>query len=415
MKVAVVGSGISGLLSAWLLHRGGHEVWLIEADHRLGGHTHTVPVARGGRTWQIDTGFIVFNEVNYPGFTRLLRELGVTSQPSIMSFSVRDDASGFEYGGHDFNSLFAQRRNLLNPRHWGMLRDILRFNKLAASLKADDDLGDGETVGAFIARHNLGTAFRERYLLPMAGAIWSLPRQEVLAVPIAFVARFMNNHRMLQVEGRPEWRTVTGGSWTYVCAITAPFRERIRTGLRLRALRRRSTEVSLRFAHGSETYDAVVLALHSDQALALLEDPSAAEEQILGALPYQTNTAVLHTDQRLLPRRSAARAAWNAHIGISGNDAAVTYDLSTLQGLCAPERFLVTLGRPAAMDPSSIIARMEYQHPRFTPGAVAARRRHAEISGHRRTYFAGAYWGYGFHEDGVQSAIRVAAQLGFTW
>jgi len=411
MKLAIVGTGIAGLTAAWRL-RHEHELTVFESRARLGGHTHTMPLRVGGREWAVDTGFIVFNERTYPRFCALLDELGVSSRESEMSFSVRDERDGLEYNGHDANTLFAQRRNLFRPRFWRMLRDILRFNRECRELLESHD--DTLTLGEYLARGEWSRGFREQYLLPMGAAVWSSGLDGMLDFPALAFVRFFHNHGFLDVDDRPQWRTIRGGSRTYVDALTAPLRDRIRLDAPVTRVERRADHVLVTPRDGApERFDGVVLACHSDQALAMLADPSDAERQILGALPYQRNEVVVHTDTSLMPRRRRAWAAWNAHLtgGLEQQRAAVTYDMNILQGLDAPVEFLVTLNHHAGIDPRKVLRRLHYDHPVFTTGGVAAQARHAEISGVRNTFYCGAYWSYGFHEDGVRSGERVVEQL----
>jgi predicted NAD/FAD-binding protein len=404
MKVAIIGGGIAGNVAAHRLHRE-HDITLYEAASHLGGHTHTHAVELAGRSWQVDTGFIVFNDRTYPNFVQLLDELGVASQPSSMSFSVRDEASGLEYNGTSLNSLFAQRRNLLSPRFLGMIGDILRFNREAPALL--DEPGGEMPLGELLARGRYGRAFIEHYVVPMGAAIWSTDPASMLAFPARFFVRFLHNHGMLTVNDRPTWRTIVGGSARYVEKLSAPFRHRVRLATPVESVRRVPGGVIVK-ARGFEAarYDAVFLACHSDQALAMLADPTAAEREVLGAIPYQRNEAVLHTDTRMMPRRRLAWAAWNYHLPAGGGGpAALTYDMSCLQRLDTPTPFLVTLNRGDEIDPARVIKRIVYQHPLYTPASVAAQARHRELNGPQRTYFCGAWWRNGFHEDGVVSAL----------
>ena len=412
MRVAVIGSGISGLMSAYLLQRQ-HEVHVFEAGSHIGGHTNTIPVHRGGRTWNVDTGFIVFNELNYPMFTRLLTEIGVESRASTMSFSVADPKTGIEYNGHTLNTLFAQRRNILRPQYWGFIRDIMRFNKLATQFHQN---GDDSTLGAFLAKHQFGTWFIDLYIIPMTGAIWSMGNQAMMHFPMKTLAAFMHNHRMLQAGDRPQWRTVVGGSSQYIAPLTKQYRDRIRINTPVSELKR--DEDGVRFQAGGEEqhFDAVVLACHSTQSLAILADPSADEERILGAMPYSANRAVLHTDTSRLPKKKLAHAAWNAHPGqVADERSALTYHMNILQGLRSPETFLVSLGQEQYIDSAHIIKSIAYEHPCFSCEFTKAQAEFTTISGQQHTYYAGAYWGYGFHEDGVSSAVRMAEQWGITW
>jgi predicted NAD/FAD-binding protein len=404
MRIAIVGSGIAGLTAAHHLHQQ-HQITLFEASGHVGGHVHTHDVELGGAEYRIDTGFIVFNRRTYPHFTALLAELGVASQKSDMSFSVSCGASGLEYNGTSLNALFAQRENLLRPGFWGMLRDILRFNREAPRLLHGD--GQEISLGDYLDANRYGRLFRDYYILPMGAAIWSTDPLGMLGFPARFFVRFLHNHGLLSVTDRPEWRVVQGGSKAYVESLVVPFRDQIRLDSPVERITRHEgyNSVYTRSA-GAERFDAVFLACHSDQALALLADPSSAEREVLSAIPYQPNEAVLHTDTRLLPRRRLAWAAWNYLMPEGpGRRLALTYDMNVLQGLDAPETFCVTLNASERIDPARVIARMTYHHPLFTPEGTAAQARHREIDGTRRTYYCGAWWRYGFHEDGLVSAL----------
>lgn len=410
MRIAVVGSGISGLASAWLLSRE-HEVTLFEADGRLGGHTHTHSIDIGGRRHAVDTGFIVFNEVNYPLLTRLFSELRVASQPTTMSFAVRSEATGLEYNATSLDTLFCQRRNLVSPRFLGMLRDLWRFYREAPAL-LDGPL-PGPTLGEYLDANHYGEAFRDEHLVPMAAALWSAPPGQVLGFPARFIVRFMANHRMLNLRGRPQWRVVRGGSVTYVEALRSRWRVVERLGCAVRSVRRDAHGVSVGTQDGLERFDQVVLACHSDQALAVLADPSDSEREVLGAIGYQPNEALLHTDTAVLPRDRRAWAAWNALVPREpGAPCLISYCMNLLQGLDAAETFVVTLNGAAQVRPEKVLRRIAYAHPLFTVAAAAARERRAELQGVRRTWFAGAYWGWGFHEDGLRSAVDVCTALG---
>jgi predicted NAD/FAD-binding protein len=365
-----------------------------------------VDVELDGVVWPVDTGFIVYNERTYPAFTRLLADLGVATQPSTMSFSVRSERTGLEYNGTSLNGLFAQRRNALSPSFYGMIADILRFNRRAPRIlengHADLPLGD------YLSAEGYGRRFVADYLTPMGSAVWSLPRARLLDVPTGFFVRFFLNHGFLSVNDRPQWRVVRGGSQRYVAALTHSFRDRIRANHAVRSVRRHADHVEV----DGESFDQVVLACHSDQALGVLADPSPAEREILGALPYQANDAVLHTDVSVLPRRRLAWAAWNYLLrGDDDAPATVTYDMNILQTLAAPATFCVTLNDRDTVDPARVIQRLRYHHPVYTVAGVAAQARRAEICGVNRTHYCGAYWGYGFHEDGVKSALVVGARL----
>ncbi len=415
MRVAIVGSGIAGLASAWLLAKDPHrEVVLFEAEDRLGGHTHTHAIELGGRTYAVDTGFIVHNPQHYPLLNGLFAELGVRSRPTTMSFSVRDDARELEYNATDLDALFCQRRNLVSPRFWGMLRDLFRFYREAPALL--DVAGDGPTLGDYLDAHGYGAMFRDAHLVPMASALWSSPSARILAFPARYLVQFMANHQMLQVSDRPQWRVVEGGSSRYIEALRARWRVQERVSTPVRMILRDDDGATVFFDGGAERFDQVVLACHSDQALRLLSDADPNERAILGAMPYQANDTVLHTDPRLLPRRRKAWAAWNALVPRDADEVCtVSYCMNLLQGIASPEPFVVTLNRTAAIDPAKILRRMRYHHPLYSHASVAAQKRKTEIQGRRRTWFAGAYWGWGFHEDGMRSAVEVARGLGVRW
>lgn len=413
MRIAVVGSGIAGLASAWLLSRK-HEVTLFEANSYFGGHTHTHEVEQAGQRYRIDSGFIVHNPAHYPLLTRLFAQLGVGSQPTTMSFSVHSEASGLEYNAATLDTLFCQRRNLLSPRFLGMVRDLTRFYREAPALLVRRD--DMTTLGDYLDQHGYGTAFRDEHLVPMASALWSSPATQILQFPARYLVQFMANHQMLQISDRPQWRVVQGGSSTYVAALRAQWSVHERLNCPVRSIHRDANGVEVHSAAGVERFDQIVMACHSDQALALLADPSEREQSILGAMSYQANDTVLHTDASVLPRQRKAWAAWNAWLPRNPDEACtVSYCMNLLQGIESPEPFVVSLNRSAAIDPAKVLARMRYHHPVYTQASVAAQIRKAEIQGWRRTWFAGAYWGWGFHEDGMRSAVDVAAALGVNW
>ncbi|WP_426690568.1 NAD(P)/FAD-dependent oxidoreductase [Rhodanobacter ginsengiterrae] len=413
MRIAVVGSGIAGLASAWLLSRK-HDVTLFEANDYLGGHTHTHAVEQAGRRYRIDSGFIVHNPAHYPLLTRMFAQLGVASQPTTMSFSVHSEASGLEYNAATLDTLFCQRRNLLSPRFLGMVRDLARFYREAPALLLQRD--DMTTLGDYLQQHGYGAAFRDEHLIPMASALWSSPATQILKFPARYLVQFMANHQMLQLGDRPQWRVVQGGSSTYVAALRAHWPVHERLTCPVFAIRRHHDGVEVDSAAGSERFEQIVLACHSDQALALLADANEREQSILGAMSYQANDTVLHTDARVLPRRRKAWAAWNAWLPRDPDAACtVSYCMNLLQGIDSPEPFVVTLNRSEAIDPAKVLARMRYHHPVYTEASVRAQARKAEIQGWRRTWFAGAYWGWGFHEDGMRSAVEVAAALGVHW
>ena len=413
MRIAIVGSGIAGLASAWLLSKR-HDVVLYEASDYLGGHTHTHQIELDGRRHHVDTGFIVHNRQHYPLLTRLFDELGVETKPTTMSFSVRSEANGVEYAATSLDTLFCQRSNVVSRRFLGMLADLVRFYRIAPRLL--DDEGDGPTLGEFLAEHGFGAAFRDEHLVPMASALWSSPADRILTFPARYLARFMANHQMLQLRGRPQWRVVVGGSNAYVRALQRAWRVHARTGTPVERVRRDAEGVEVFAAGSAERFDQIVLACHSDDALALLADANENERDVLGAIPYQRNDVVLHTDATLLPRNRKAWAAWNAHVPRDpGAACTVSYCMNLLQGIESPQPLVVSLNRSDAIDPARILRRMQYRHPVYTRASVAAQARRPEIQGQRRTWFAGAYWGWGFHEDGMRSAVDVARALGVHW
>lgn len=413
MRVAVVGSGIAGLSSAWLLSRE-HEVVLFEAEARLGGHTHTHEVEQSGRRYRVDSGFIVHNSHNYPLLTRMFDELGVASKDTTMSFGAQVEATGLEYNATNLDSLFCQRRNLLSPSFLRMVREILRFYREAGALL--EEPGPGPSLGGYLETNRYSALFRDAHLVPMASALWSSPSATILDFPAKYLVRFMDHHRMLQVDGRPQWRVVQSGSSSYIDAMKARWRVDVRLACPVQRIHRDDAGVTVKHIAGEDRFDAIVIATHSDQALALLGDADALEREVLGALPYQRNEVVLHTDRRILPTRRKAWAAWNAFVPAEpGAECSVSYCMNLLQGFDSPEPFVVTLNRTAAIDPAKIIATMQYQHPVYTHASVAAQSRAGEINGRRHTWFAGAYWGFGFHEDGMRAGVDAAAGLGLRW
>jgi predicted NAD/FAD-binding protein len=424
-RIAVVGSGIAGLGAAWLLARR-HHVTLYERDPRLGGHSNTVEVEDHGRRVPIDTGFIVYNELNYPHLSGLFATLGVPTQASDMSFAAAVD--GVEYAGDSFATLFAQRRRLLDPVHWRMLVDIARFNRDAKRALAAEAAGAtaGEalgrmTLGEFLDRGGYGRALRERYLLPMGGAIWSCPTGTMLGFPAASFLRFLANHRLLDLEDRPQWRTVTGGSREYLrrlldSARNGPFPLTVHRGQPVTQVLRRAAGVELIVGGGQVSrYDHVVLAGHAPDSLAIIAEPTAAERELLGAFRYQRNRALLHRDPRLMPKLRRAWSSWNyaaAADGDAGARVAVTYWMNRLQQLPTPTDWFVSLNPVVEPDPATIAAAFEYEHPVFSAEAIRAQRELKRIQGRDRLWFAGAWQGYGFHEDGLRSAVEVAAGFG---
>lgn len=410
-RIAIVGSGIAGLTSAYLLARR-HQVTVFEASDWVGGHTHTVDVEVAGKSWAIDTGFIVCNDWTYPNFLKLLAQLGVERQASEMGFSVHAERDGLEWAGGSLDQVFAQRRNLLRPRFVRMLLEILRFNREAAAL-IDSDQGE-LTLGDYLKIHGYSAMFRDYYIVAMGAAIWSCSVSDMLAFPARFFVTFFRNHGLLSVNNRPQWQVLKGGSRAYVAPLTRSFADRIRLNTPVRAVQRRADGVDIVTDAGTEGFDAVVFACHSDQALALLGAAATpAEREILGAIPYQENDVVLHTDVRLLPAARKTWSSWNYRLPETpGNRVQLTYNMNILQSLASSETFCVTLNQSMQIDPARVLGRYTYHHPVYTLNGMRARARRDEISGVNRSYFCGAYWHNGFHEDGVTSALAVAAKFG---
>ena len=411
MKIAIVGTGISGNVIAGRLHPH-HEIVVFEANRQIGGHTRTVTVSAFGREYDVDTGFMVFNERTYPHFCKLLQTLNCQAQDAEMSFSVRCDMSNLEYQGGSLRGLFAQRSNFLRLRFFRMLWDILRFNRVADTLieKSYESVSLREVLRQFPS----GEWFLEKYLIPMTAAIWSCPPGRIKDFPARFLLEFLRNHGLLQFSDRPTWKTVRGSARRYVEKLTAPFRDRIRTDCAVESVRRFSDHVELRTKYfGAEKFDRIIFACHADQTLAILKDADPAERDVLSAFPYRENLAVMHTDTSILPRRVRAWANWNYRIYPQPDRVVtVTYDLSRLQKLDTPTPILLTLNDDSGIDPSKVLDRNVFRHPAFTTDSTPAQNRIDEISHRRRTYFCGAYWGYGFHEDGVNSALAVAKYFG---
>jgi predicted NAD/FAD-binding protein len=411
MKIAIVGAGISGLTVAHLLHRD-HEVTVFEAGDYAGGHTNTIRVDSADQTHFLDTGFIVFNDRNYPNFERLMRRLQVAWQPSEMSFSVSDASGGFEFSSGSLNGLYADRRHLISSRFHRMLAEVPRFQRAARALLTGGD--DRVSLREWLAAQRFSDQFVQRLIVPQASAVWSADPGQMWSFPARFLAQFFENHGMLGLRGRPAWRTISGGSARYVEALTAGFGDRIRLSTPVQSITRGPEHVLVTPRGGEPLqFDHVVLATHSDQALGLLRDASPRERELLEAIPYHANEAVLHTDSGLLPRRRRAWASWNYHLlDEERGRSTVTYHLNRLQSLDADQEYCVTLNLTDRIDPGTIVRRIQYAHPVYTPEGVSAQRQVSAISGQQRTHFAGAYWGWGFHEDGVNSALRVAEQFG---
>ncbi len=409
MRIAIIGAGISGLACAHALH-GGHEIAVFEAADRAGGHANTVDVETDAGRLGVDTGFIVFNDRNYPNFERLLDELGVASQPSRMSFGVSDGAD-FEYNSASPNGLFAYRGHLRDRAFHRMVGDLIRFNRDARALLCSDD---DPTLAQWLEQRGYSQAFVEKLIVPQVSAVWSTDPGQMWSFPARFLAEFFDHHGMFELRGRPRWRTVTGGSRVYVEAITRPWRDRLRLATPVEEVVRAETHVVVTPRGGSaEEFDAVVFACHSDQALALLADPTDRERDLLGAIPYRRNQAVLHTDRSLLPRRRRAWASWNYHLDPEVPESpTVTYHMNRLQSLASAQQLCVTLNRTQAIDPDKVLATIDYAHPVYTREGIAAQARVHEISGVNRTHYCGAYWGSGFHEDGAASGLRAAREIG---
>lgn len=409
MRIAVVGTGISGLVVAHHLHRR-HDLTLFEAEAWIGGHAHTVDVELDGERHAIDTGFIVYNEVTYPGFCALLSELGVRSRATEMSFSVRDDRSGLTYASRGWNAIFAQRRNLVRPAFWRMLGEIPRFNRAARALIEIAD--EKTTLGDWLAGAEFTRELVDYYVVPLGAAIWSAPPGVFRRFPAGTFVRFLDNHGLLDPSRRIPWRVLEAGSQSYVDALVAPFRDRIRLRCPVRRVWREANDVQVATSHGVERFDRVVLACHSDQARALLCDPRPEERQALAAIDYQANDVLLHTDPRVMPRQRRAWANWNYRVPeMHGRPVSITYHMNRLQGLRARNEFFVTLNDQGDVDPARVLTRYVYHHPVYTPETGAAQKLHGRIDGADRVHFCGAYWRHGFHEDGVQSALAVVRNL----
>lgn len=411
MRIAIIGAGISGMVSAYLLCRN-HDITVYEANAYIGGHTHTVDVDLKKTVYPVDTGFIVFNKATYPNFVKLLKELNVPWKPSRMSFSVRCEKTGLEYSPSSFNALFAQRHNLFRPAFLRMIMDIFRFRKGTEALlaTADDDI----TLGQYLESKGYSQAFIQYFIIPMGAAIWSADPDRFHEFPARYFVGFFKNHGFLKLKDQPQWLVIQGGSKKYVEKLTAPYRDQIRLNRPVRSICRHEDHVELRLDDGAvQRFDHCVVATHSDQALSMLSDPTDAETEILGAIGYQENFTILHTDASILPRRRSCWASWNYRIPRQARDrVTVTYNMNILQSLEAPVEFCVTLNSDLAINPASEIKKITYHHPVYTPQALSAQKRFNEISGLRRTHFCGAYWGYGFHEDGVNSALAACEYFG---
>ena len=412
-KIAIIGSGIAGLSCAHLLHKK-YDITVFEKNNYIGGHTATIDVQLDGNQYAVDTGFIVFNDRTYPYFEKLLKRIGVKRQPTQMSFSVHNEQTGFEYNGHTFTSLFAQRRNIFRPRFWKLLSDIVRFNKLCKSLHAAEQYQQQQTLGALLDQHGFNDFFRYHYILPMGAAIWSTSIKEMSNVGVEFFVKFFFNHGLLDITNRPQWYVIPGGSREYIAPLIKGFADKIQLNSQIKTVKRHEQMVTIEFTDGrTETFDKVIFACHSDQALALINEPTADEQAILGAIPYTENSVILHTDTGLLPKRKAAWASWNYLLNDHTDKAAVvTYQMNILQGIQSDTQFCVTLNHREGIDRAKILREFTYHHPVFNKTSIAAQQQKSLIDGVNSSYFCGAYWYNGFHEDGVRSAVDVARQLG---
>jgi uncharacterized protein len=413
MRIAVIGTGIAGMVAAYLLAPD-HDLVIFEANDYIGGHTHTIDVQAAGRTYAVDTGFIVFNESTYPNFVTLLKRLGVTWQPTNMSFSVQDDATGLEFGFRTLRSVFAQPQNLFRPSFLRLLWDILRFRRQSPELARDENYQI--SLGEYLDAKGYSRAFTDQFLLPLSSALWSADPLDLSEFPARYLAAFFQRHRFLNLSRKLKWQVIRGGSRSYVEPLTRLYRDRVRLQTPVAWVKRDLEGVEIKTLRGEiERFDRVVIAAHSDQALRLLADPSEPEQDILGAFPYQENSIVLHTDATLLPRRRAAWASWNYYLPRELRErATLTYHMNQLQGLSAPVEFCITLNRDRDIDQARVIKKLIYHHPVYRREAPLAQKRWPEINGVNLTYFCGAYWGYGFHEDGVVSALQVCREFGKT-
>jgi predicted NAD/FAD-binding protein len=413
-RIAIIGAGISGLTCGHLLSSK-HHVTLFEANDYLGGHTNTEDIELDGKTYPVNTGFIVFNDWTYPNFIKLMDQLGVESEDSEMSFSVRDENTGLEYNGTTLNSLFAQRTNVLRPSFIRMILDILKFNKQTVAALSTNEIEDGQTLGEFVKQHGYSKHFVNHYIVPMGSAIWSASVDVMMDFPLKFFLKFFNNHGMLSVDDRPQWRVISGGSRSYIEPITQNYKDNIHLSTPIKSVTRSTDSVTITTLAGKQyEFDQVIFSCHSDQALNLLSDATQDESDVLGAIPFQINEVVLHTDEKLMPKKKLAWAAWNYHIPQRHTEhAMVTYNMNILQNFDdAPQTILLTLNRTQEIDPSKVLKQYKYSHPVFTLDGMLAQSRHSDISNHNRSHYCGAYWLNGFHEDGVSSALRVCSDFG---
>ena len=411
-RIAIIGSGISGLTSAYLLHQH-HTITVFEANDYIGGHTHTVEIKHLGETHQVDTGFIVCNDRNYENFLKLMAKLDVALKPTEMSFSVRNNLVNLEYNGHNINTLFSQRRNFLRPKFYRLVYDILKFNK-AAKESLRNQPNKSLTLGEFVLQERLSTTFRDNYLMPMVAAIWSCSLKQAEKFPLKFFLRFFLNHGLLDIKNRPQWYVVDGGSTAYVKPMTASFEQNIKLSCPVFSVKRNDEFLEVRHATGVEKFDQVIFACHSDQALELLENPSTNENSILGDLEYQENDIILHTDASLMPKNRLSWASWNFLAGERKTDEPplVTYCMNILQGIQSKVPFLVSLNAKQKIASEKILREFIYSHPIYSQKAIQAQSRRETICGVDRIHYCGAYWYSGFHEDGVRSALDVVKRFG---
>lgn len=411
-RIAIVGSGISGLTSAFLLSQQ-HQVDVFEKNDYIGGHTATVDISLNDEQHIIDTGFIVFNDKTYPNFLKLLSTIGIEKQPTQMSFSVHNCQTGLEYNGHNLDTLFAQRSNLFKPKFWRLITEILRFNKLCKKAYQQSDFDVTKTLDDFLTSHNFSDFFAQHYILPMGAAIWSSSLEQMQKFQFKFFVQFFHNHGLLNVADRPQWYVIPKGSRSYITPLVKGFKKNIHLNSKIKHISRDDNKAQLYFNDGSmQEFDEVVMACHSDQALALLSDATEQEKSILGGMHYSANHVVLHTDKKLLPKRKKAWASWNYQLS---NDrtkpASVTYNMNILQGLTTKQIFCVTLNQNDDIDEDKVLAKFVYHHPVFNLQSMNAQQRRNEICGVNHTHFVGAYWYSGFHEDGVRSAVDVGQRF----
>lgn len=415
MKIAIIGSGISGMAAAYYLSAE-HEITLFEAGDRLGGHTATIDVDENGRTIPVDTGFIVFNDWTYPGFIALMDKLGVESQPTRMSFSVSDEESGIEYAGTNLNTLFGRRKNLFSMKHIKMLNEIVKFNRQVETHLQEYIASNSKrevTLGEYLNEHAYSESFKKLYVVPMGSAIWSAKHSDMLNMPLQFFVKFFRNHGLLNLKYRPQWRVIKNGSKSYIEPLTEPYKDSIRLNTPVYGVDRNITGsyISVESKDGTEIFDHVVFACHSNQALGCLKDPTSLEKEILSAIPYSSNEVILHTDENVLPATKRCWSSWNVGLKKGNQNPCLSYNMNILQGINSEKTYVVSMNQTDLIDPKKVIGRYVYEHPVFSAEGVAAQNRWSDINGQMNTWFCGAYWRNGFHEDGVWSARRVYENL----